>query len=172
MSDRSPAPTGVKTIVKSGTPARTETKSERKTNSPSGTPAANSKRDVDTVMGGTDESERPSIGEKKPPTKSDAAPLPAPDIKLRQPQKLKRLREQHEKEEEEVEQLSRTKKESSEDEEARQGLRRALVLALDHVGFSSATNEALESFLLMTESCKRSLDNCLRTAPDRSCLVY
>ncbi|KAL1891420.1 hypothetical protein Sste5346_007683 [Sporothrix stenoceras] len=157
MADRSPAPTGIKTIVKSGAPTRTDTKSERKTDSTSGTPAVNSRRDVNTVMGGTDESEQPSIGEKKPPTKSDAAPFPAPDIKLRQPQKLKRLREQHEKEEEEVEQLSRTKKEPSENEEARQGLRRALVLALDHVGFSSATNEALESFLLMTESYFQSL---------------
>ncbi|KIH90455.1 hypothetical protein SPBR_01125 [Sporothrix brasiliensis 5110] len=106
-------------------------------------------------MGSTDDNDRRSIGEKKPPTKTDATPLPTPDIKVHRPQKLKRLREQYEREQEEVDQLSCTEQEPSANEEARQGLRRALVLALDHVGFSSASNEALESFLLITESCKR-----------------
>ncbi len=111
---------------------------------------------ADIVMTGTAESERPSIGEKKPPSAAnpeEAAPPPPPNVKLRQPQKLKRLREQHEKELEEAEQRSGPKNIPSEEEQARLGLRRALVLALDHVGFSGATNEALESFLLMTESC-------------------
>ena len=40
------------------------------------------------------------------------------------------------------------------DEQARSELRRSIALALDLVGFDSASEEALESFTLMTESCR------------------
>ncbi|CAK7234866.1 hypothetical protein SCUCBS95973_009078 [Sporothrix curviconia] len=112
---------------------------------------------VDTVMGGTEEDDRPSVGEKKPPAKSELSLALPPGVKLRQPQKLKRLREQHEQELDEAQQQLRPKRDPSEEEQARQRLRRALVLALDHVGFSSATSDALESFLLMTETYIQSL---------------
>ena len=87
------------------------------------------------------------------------APRPAPpppvpsNLKLHEPHKLRRLQEQHDRLREEAEQQQHASKAESDDDLARGGLRRALVLALDHVGFSSATDDALESFLLMTESC-------------------
>lgn len=108
---------------------------------------------VDSMMGGMDGSDRPSVGEKKPPTKVEPQSPFLSGIKLRPAQKMKRLREQHEKELEKVEQRSSPPIASSEFDQARQGLRLALVLALDHVGFSSATSDALESFLFMTETC-------------------
>ncbi|CAK7273754.1 hypothetical protein SEPCBS119000_005820 [Sporothrix epigloea] len=100
---------------------------------------------VDTLMGGTESHDQPSL------------PASLPGVKLRPPQRLKRLREQHEKELEEVVQRPRRPAASSEADQARQGLRRALVLALDHVGFTSATSDAVESFLLMTETYIQSL---------------
>ncbi|CAK7233841.1 hypothetical protein SBRCBS47491_008748 [Sporothrix bragantina] len=118
---------------------------------------AEPERAADTIMGGMEEGDRPSTGEKKPPTKSNTVPALPPGVKLRQPQKLKRLREQHEKELDEAEQHICLEKDPSEDDQARQGLRRALILALDHVGFSSATSNALESFLLMTETYIQSI---------------
>lgn len=39
-------------------------------------------------------------------------------------------------------------------EQHRMQLRRAITLALDHVGFDSASEEALESFTHMTETCQ------------------
>ncbi|KAJ9156657.1 Transcription initiation factor TFIID subunit 8 [Pleurostoma richardsiae] len=42
-------------------------------------------------------------------------------------------------------------------EQARMGLRRGILLALDHVGFESATEEALQSFVNMTETYLSSL---------------
>lgn len=89
------------------------------------------------------------------------APRPAPpppipsNLKLHEPHKLRRLQEEHDRLLEEAEkqkQQEATKTESDDNNVARDGLRRALVLALDHVGFTSATDDALESFLLMTES--------------------
>jgi hypothetical protein len=39
-------------------------------------------------------------------------------------------------------------------EQHRMQLRRSITLALDHVGFDSASEEALESFTHMTETCQ------------------
>lgn len=38
--------------------------------------------------------------------------------------------------------------------QSRMGLRRGIMLALDHVGFDSASEEALESYTQMTEICQ------------------
>lgn len=39
----------------------------------------------------------------------------------------------------------------------REGLERSIALALDHVGFDAASEEAMESFITMTETCQCSL---------------
>ncbi|CAK7215102.1 hypothetical protein SEUCBS140593_002417 [Sporothrix eucalyptigena] len=157
MNDASPPATDRKVSSKTDAPAAVDTKPYQNLSASSETLGAQSEKVVDTVLGGTEERDRPSIGEKKPPTKANPSLLLPPGVKLREPHKLKRLREQHEKELEEAEQQLSSKMTPSEDDRARQGLRRALVLALDHVGFSSATNDALESFLLMTETYLHSL---------------
>lgn len=36
----------------------------------------------------------------------------------------------------------------------REGLQRSVALALDHVGFEAASEEAMESFIAMTETCQ------------------
>lgn len=36
----------------------------------------------------------------------------------------------------------------------REGLQRSIALALDHVGFEAASEEAMESFTAMTETCQ------------------
>lgn len=36
----------------------------------------------------------------------------------------------------------------------REGLQRSIALALDHVGFDTASEEAMESFTTMTETCQ------------------
>ncbi|OAA61947.1 bromodomain associated protein [Niveomyces insectorum RCEF 264] len=152
---------------------------------------------VDMVMGGTDERERPSKGEKMPPGQHPPGhehvglkkppplatahakqetpdekqlqqgqqqppsppppPPPPPQLKLHEPQRLKKLRALHDQQREEEAQRSRPPKMLSPHEQARAGLRRALALALDHVGFASTTDEAFESFLLMTETYFQSL---------------
>lgn len=42
-------------------------------------------------------------------------------------------------------------------------LRRAITMALGHVGFDSASEEALESFTQMTETCQFAPLSCLDT---------
>ena len=47
----------------------------------------------------------------------------------------------------------------------RDGIRRACALALDHVGFESASTEALESYTTTVETCRSSLfENNLYTS--------
>ncbi|EPE06638.1 bromodomain associated protein [Ophiostoma piceae UAMH 11346] len=110
-----------------------------------------------------DDGREASVASRKRPSpfsddEMEDAPRPAPpppvpsNLKLHEPHKLRRLQEQHDLLLEEAEKQQHTSKTESDDNLARNGLRRALVLALDHVGFSSATDDALESFLLMTES--------------------
>jgi len=55
------------------------------------------------------------------------------------------------------------------DEQARNELRRSIVLALELVGFHSASHEALESFTLVTETCAFPTSPCSRVgrSPDR-----
>ncbi|EFX02745.1 bromodomain associated protein [Grosmannia clavigera kw1407] len=100
---------------------------------------------ADTVMEGTHESENA--------LNSDSNAVANPS-KLRKSHLLQRLWEQ-EQEQEQV--VDKSLKVPSLDEQARENLRRSIALALQHVGFQAATTEALESFLLMTETYLHSL---------------
>lgn len=52
-----------------------------------------------------------------------------------------------------VERIARKSTLPNFNEQNRMGIRRGIVLALNHVGFDTATDEALESFTQMTETC-------------------
>lgn len=97
---------------------------------------------ADTVMEGTHESEQVLNGG------DNAAAHPS---KLRKTHLLQRLWEQ---EQEQELFANGPQKVPSLDEQARESLRRSIGLALQHVGFQAASDEALESFLLMTETCE------------------
>lgn len=50
----------------------------------------------------------------------------------------------------------------------REGLQRSIALALDHVGFEAASEEAMESFTAMTETCQ--CDVSVLEALERVCV--
>lgn len=56
----------------------------------------------------------------------------------------------------------------------RAALQRSLGLALQHVGFDSASKEAMESFTLMTETCQSATHALAQTKdhPSRSILTF